>query len=58
MLGLLESTIYDQSVDVTDVAETRHIVQELAHLCATQMDVGTRARVARFLNDTQPKDPK
>lgn len=54
MLGLLESTIYDQSVDVTDVAEARHIVTELAHLCATTMDVGTRARVARFLETTDP----
>lgn len=58
MLGLLESTMYDQSVDVTDIAEARIIVTELAHLCATTMDVGTRSRVRSFLEETDPKRPK
>jgi hypothetical protein len=52
MVGLLESTIYDASVDVTDVQEARLLLQELALLCATTMDPGTRARVARFLEET------
>lgn len=53
MFGLLESAMYDREADVTDVAEARLIIEELAHLCATTMDPGTAARVARFLKETK-----
>jgi hypothetical protein len=53
MLGLLESSMYDSTVDVTDVAEARLIMAELAALCATTMAPGTAARVARFMDETK-----
>ena len=54
MLDLLETTMYASDVDTTAVQEARIIIAELARLCATTMDPGTRARVAGFLEETDP----
>ena len=53
MVDLLSTALYDQSVDVTAVQEARLLMAELAALTATQLDEGTRARIARFMEETK-----
>ncbi len=49
VIDLLEESLYNNAVDVTDTTEARMLIKELSHLAATQMAPGTAARVARFL---------
>ncbi len=52
VIDLLEESLYNNAVGVTDATEARMLIEELSHLCATRLEPGTAARVARFLQMT------
>ena len=51
LLDLLELVTYANQVDVTEAQEARLLIEELTHLCASQLEPGVAARVARFLEE-------